>query len=56
MENTTVSLELGVILCKHCQKEIGTLATERVTTYYSDCREQKCLENRMTTDNQANSC
>lgn len=56
MENTAVGLELGVILCKHCQNEIGTLETEKVTIYYSDCKEQECLANRTKTDSQANPC
>jgi hypothetical protein len=50
MENTAVGLELGVILCKHCQSEIGTFDAEKVTTYYSDCQEQECIENRTTTN------
>jgi hypothetical protein len=49
MENSTTSLELGVIFCKYCQTEIGTFDAEKVTTYYSDCQEQDCLENRKKT-------
>ncbi|MFD0693083.1 GapA-binding peptide SR1P [Paenibacillus sp. GCM10027628] len=46
MENASACLELGVILCKHCQTTLGTLDTEKVTTFYSDCLEQECLETR----------
>jgi len=46
MENSPVSLDLGVIVCKHCETEIGTFDSEKVMTYYSDCQEQECLANR----------
>lgn len=42
------SLDLGVIICKHCMTVIDTLPTERVTTYYSDCQELDCLIKRKT--------
>ncbi|WP_284646689.1 GapA-binding peptide SR1P [Paenibacillus silviterrae] len=34
---------LGVILCKFCGCEIDTVDTEKVTTYYSDCKRDTCL-------------
>ncbi|MDQ1913553.1 GapA-binding peptide SR1P [Paenibacillus sp. GD4] len=37
---------LGVILCKFCGYEIDTVDTEKVTTYYSDCKRDTCLLNR----------
>lgn len=46
MENN-VGLELGSIVCKHCQTLIGTFASEKVTVYYSDCQEQDCWETRL---------
>jgi hypothetical protein len=44
MENTAVGLDLGVILCKHCLTVIETFDSEKITTYYSDCKTQDCLE------------
>jgi hypothetical protein len=46
MQNAAGSVNLGVILCKHCLEVIDTLDTEGVVTYYSDCQEPHCLENR----------
>ena len=43
-------IDLGVILCKHCMSVIDTLPTERVTTYYSECKEHDCLETRGMND------
>ncbi|WP_269103646.1 GapA-binding peptide SR1P [Paenibacillus sp. EPM92] len=52
MENSSISVDLGVILCKHCAEIIGTFDSEKVTTYYSDCQEPDCLETRKNTNNQ----
>lgn len=38
------SLELGVIICKHCGEIIDTLDTENVVTYYSQCDHEECIE------------
>lgn len=46
MENSQASLEMGVILCKHCETEIGTFDSPKVTIYYSDCQERECLVKR----------
>ncbi|OXM83765.1 GapA-binding peptide SR1P [Paenibacillus rigui] len=54
MENSPVSLEMGVIICRHCETEIGTFDSEKVTTYYSDCQEQQCLEGRKAVKSENN--
>jgi hypothetical protein len=57
MENKPiVSLDLGVILCKHCLTVIDTFDSEKVTTYYSDCQEQYCLEKRVKSGTQDLQC
>ncbi|MBE1440735.1 GapA-binding peptide SR1P [Paenibacillus sp. OAS669] len=38
------SLELGVIICKHCGEIIDTVDTENVVTYYSQCDHSQCKE------------
>ncbi|WP_282936465.1 GapA-binding peptide SR1P [Paenibacillus sp. RC67] len=38
------SLELGVIVCKHCGEIIDTVDTEKVITYYSQCDHTQCKE------------
>ncbi|WP_036745886.1 GapA-binding peptide SR1P [Paenibacillus sp. UNC451MF] len=38
------SLELGVIVCKHCGEIIDTVDTEKVVTYYSQCDHAQCKE------------
>ncbi|MFJ5624748.1 GapA-binding peptide SR1P [Peribacillus loiseleuriae] len=35
----------GSIICKHCGELIDTMPTEKVTVYYSECKQEKC-ENR----------
>ncbi|TDF92029.1 GapA-binding peptide SR1P [Paenibacillus piri] len=37
---------MGIIVCKHCQSTIATFDSERLITYYSDCRQPECLELR----------
>nr|WP_143100989.1 GapA-binding peptide SR1P [Paenibacillus sp. 1_12] len=44
---------MGIIFCKYCQNEIATFDAEKVTTYYSDCQDQECQENRVLTGNSA---
>lgn len=56
MENTSIRLELGVIICKYCSSMIGTLDSEKVTTYYSDCQEPVCLETRDHKGDQPGCC
>jgi len=38
------SLNLGVILCKHCGEMIDTLDTDRVITYYGECDHEQCKQ------------
>lgn len=52
MRDVTNRLELGTILCKHCETLIGTLDSEKVTIYYSECQEQDCLEERVKSGKQ----
>lgn len=47
MLNKVEQLELGTILCKHCETIIGTFDAEKVTFYYSDCQEPDCHEERV---------
>jgi hypothetical protein len=37
---------LGVVLCKYCNCTIDTIDTEKVTTYYSVCDQEDCIERR----------
>ncbi|MEX1030303.1 MAG: GapA-binding peptide SR1P [Paenibacillaceae bacterium] len=46
MLTRTGPLHLGVILCKHCNCIIDTLDTDNVVTYYSECDDPQCLEQR----------
>ena len=38
-----VLLELGTILCRHCNKIIGTLPTRGVKRFYGECHDESCL-------------
>jgi len=51
-----VGLQMGVILCKYCCKTMGTVDSEKVTTYYSSCSEPECLETRDRIDHEALEC
>lgn len=45
------TLNLGVILCKHCGEIIDTVDTNRVITYYSQCDQEQCKQSiSMTQD------
>ncbi|MFK7693757.1 GapA-binding peptide SR1P [Paenibacillus sp. HJGM_3] len=44
MEKTTMKLNLGVILCKHCSAIIDTVDSDNVVTYYSVCQDPSCTE------------
>ncbi|WP_442601301.1 GapA-binding peptide SR1P [Paenibacillus sp. KN14-4R] len=41
------SLELGVIMCKHCGTIIDTVDCNRVKTFYSDCMQEECVVARL---------
>jgi hypothetical protein len=56
MGNFVGGIDLGVILCKHCLKVIDTIDVEKVTTYYSDCKEQDCMERRAQKDQEETMC
>jgi hypothetical protein len=43
MENQTRSINLGTILCKHCNEMIDTLDTDRVIIYYGVCDQKACV-------------
>ncbi|MCR8642509.1 GapA-binding peptide SR1P [Paenibacillus sp. N1-5-1-14] len=47
MGSNARSLELGVIICKHCGTIIDTVNTNRVQTFYSDCMEESCVLARL---------
>ncbi|WP_082193982.1 GapA-binding peptide SR1P [Domibacillus aminovorans] len=32
----------GSIICKNCGELIDTMPTEKVTVYYSDCKQESC--------------
>ncbi|MBP1993383.1 GapA-binding peptide SR1P [Paenibacillus eucommiae] len=36
-------VELGTILCRHCNEIIGTLPTRGVKKMYSECKDGACL-------------
>ncbi|SDC65044.1 SR1 protein [Paenibacillus sp. UNCCL117] len=42
----SAGLDLGTVLCKHCDKMIDTLDSDKSAVYYSDCGEAECLERR----------
>ncbi|PZE19682.1 GapA-binding peptide SR1P [Paenibacillus xerothermodurans] len=44
MENLVGTVALGSILCKRCGTLIDTLDTDKVTIYYSDCRQEACVK------------
>ena len=46
MLRRTDQLNLGVILCKHCNETIDTLDTDNVIIYYSDCNRATCQTQR----------
>ncbi|OXM86976.1 phosphoenolpyruvate carboxykinase (ATP) [Paenibacillus rigui] len=46
MQNTSHGLDLGAIVCKHCEELIDTFDAEKVTTYYSDCQSNECRKGR----------
>ncbi|MCS7460607.1 GapA-binding peptide SR1P [Paenibacillus doosanensis] len=38
------SVNLGVIVCKHCGEMIDTVDTEKVVTFYSQCDHERCKQ------------
>ena len=40
-------LELGTILCKHCNKIVGTLPTRGVKRFYGECHDETCMYTRL---------
>ncbi|MBB3109697.1 hypothetical protein FHS18_001760 [Paenibacillus phyllosphaerae] len=42
MPNTTGDLNLGTVICKHCNEIMDTVDTERVTFFYIVCARPEC--------------
>ncbi|MFJ7931657.1 GapA-binding peptide SR1P [Peribacillus sp. NPDC096448] len=34
---------LGTVICKYCGELIDSVDTEKVMTYYSNCKQEQCL-------------
>lgn len=34
---------LGIVVCRYCGRLIETVDTEKVVTYYSDCKHEQCI-------------
>ncbi|MFC6227978.1 GapA-binding peptide SR1P [Paenibacillus allorhizosphaerae] len=45
-----IPIELGTIICKHCMSVIGTIDSEKVTLYYSECPDRDCINSRINFD------
>jgi hypothetical protein len=43
MESSGGNIELGTIICKHCDSIIDTLDTEKVTVFYGICEDPNCI-------------
>jgi hypothetical protein len=56
MGGHTGSVDMGVIICKHCDAIIDTLDTEKVITYYADCRKEDCMDKRAEKEKEAYEC
>lgn len=46
MESSNRGIELGTIICKHCDSIIDTLDTEKVTVIYGVCEDSNCISNQ----------
>jgi hypothetical protein len=46
MESSGGNIELGTIICKHCDSIIDTLDTEKVTIFYGICEDPNCISNQ----------
>lgn len=44
MKEEKATPEMGIILCSRCGEIIDTLDTEKVSVFYSLCKEPSCLE------------
>ncbi|MGG3307035.1 GapA-binding peptide SR1P [Paenibacillus lautus] len=49
MNNSIKKVNMGVILCRHCNSQIDTVDTNRIVTFYSVCDQPECqqLHSRM---------
>jgi len=46
MKTLNNQLELGMIICKHCNKLIGTQDTNRVAIIYGVCSDHECCSSQ----------
>ncbi|WP_217597769.1 GapA-binding peptide SR1P [Cohnella sp. GbtcB17] len=44
LQGTAPSLELGMVICKHCQQLMYTIPTNGVKKIYGVCGQEGCLE------------
>ncbi|GKU79976.1 GapA-binding peptide SR1P [Paenibacillus sp. L3-i20] len=44
MGNYSSKMNLGAILCRHCNTVIDTLDTEKVMFYYLNCGHENCID------------
>ncbi|UHA72497.1 GapA-binding peptide SR1P [Paenibacillus sp. 481] len=44
MNNSNQTINMGVIICKHCNSQVDTLDTNRTATIYGVCDQQECRQ------------
>ncbi|MFL0498676.1 GapA-binding peptide SR1P [Priestia megaterium] len=42
MKSSVNSVVFGAVVCKCCGQFIEAVNTEKVTTYYSNCKQEQC--------------
>ncbi|AWP26405.1 hypothetical protein PVOR_26098 [Paenibacillus vortex V453] len=44
MNDSVKQMNMGVILCRHCNAQVDTVDTDRIATFYGVCDQPECRE------------
>ncbi|ACX66988.1 GapA-binding peptide SR1P [Paenibacillus sp. Y412MC10] len=50
MKHSVKKVNMGVILCRHCNALIDTVDTNRIATFYGVCNQPECRQQRSATN------
>jgi hypothetical protein len=56
MQNSVGNVALGTILCKYCGNLIDTVDMEKVTIFYSNCKQEPCIQQESQTGQVREDC
>lgn len=50
MNDIVKPMNMGVIICRHCNAQVDTVDTDRIATFYGVCDQPECREQHRRLD------